>query len=149
MFLDRENFFGLRLAKPMAGGGTFSWHADEPAGLLDFSMPEPGYFCYGRWRASANVAAFDQELNLGFTTAPDGVQLPVLNMNPALRGVWISDDDAGDVRPVIVVAQVNEVSKLPGWYSTFGFFWQDKDGLIYAPESTTEVVGQGMWIHPY
>ncbi len=149
VLLDFNTFLSLRLAKPLPGAATFGWIAEEPYGLVDFTMPELGFFCWGRWHAAANTLAFDQELGLGFTTVADGPQLPVINMNPAMRGVWVSGDDDAIVLPIIAVAQTNPDSGLPGWYTSFGSFNQDRDGLIYAPQSTTEVVGLGTWIHRY
>lgn len=146
--LDWDQMQVLRQAKPMAHVGSFVYEAPDASYTLDFDDPEKGWFCEGLWQSLADTIEFDQQLNFGFLTDPFGnVQIPVLNMNPALRGMWINGLDAMDQRPVIAIARLN-VQGQPGWYTSFAFFRQDRDGLIYSPTDES-VVGTGSWLHPY
>lgn len=145
LIINREILLSLRNAKPLPAYADFMHVAPDESFTLDFDNRERGYWTRGLWESLADTVQFDQQLDLGFSTEPiDELQLHPIAMSPAIRGRWISGIES---RPIIAIGQL-DVNGRPGWYTTFGFFLQDRDGLVYDLDETT-VIGSGIWVHPY
>lgn len=149
MVLELDQLLFIREAMPLPGNAHFEWETVEPPGYLDFMDREIGFFSPGLWDSLADKLDFDQQLFKGYTLVPVNPQMPPISQQPALRGTWTNGRDEEDVRTAIALARIDPTSGRPGWYSSFGFFAQAADGTVYAPGSTTEVVGVGSWLHAY